>query len=102
MTITLYNGQHIQTTEAIVTAFEKATGIEVAVRNNDEDILDAEIVAEGSESPADVIFTENSPALEYLQEEGSSPGSTARASNAHRRASTRPTVTGSGSRPGSA
>jgi len=70
VTITLYNGQHIQTTEAIVTAFEKATGIEVAVRNNDEDILDAEIVAEGSKSPADVIFTENSPALEYLQERG--------------------------------
>ena len=70
VTITLYNGQHIQTTEAIVTAFEKATGIEVAVRNNDEDILDAEIVAEGSTSPADVIFTENSPALEYLQERG--------------------------------
>jgi iron(III) transport system substrate-binding protein len=69
VTITLYNGQHVQTTEALVAAFEKATGIGVAVRSNDEDVLDAEIVSEGAKSPADVVFTENSPALEYLQEE---------------------------------
>jgi len=67
VTITLYNGQHIQTTDALVAAFEKATGIGVDVRNDDEDVLDAEIIAEGARSPADVIFTENSPALEYLQ-----------------------------------
>jgi iron(III) transport system substrate-binding protein len=67
VTITLYNGQHVQTTEALVAAFEKATGINVAVRNDDEDVFDAEIVAEGQRSPADVIFSENSPALEYLQ-----------------------------------
>ena len=68
VTITLYNGQHVQTTDALVAAFEKQTGIEVAVRNDDEDIFDAEIVAEGPRSPADVIYTENSPALEYLQQ----------------------------------
>jgi iron(III) transport system substrate-binding protein len=67
-TITLYNGQHVQTTETLVAAFEKATGFNVAVRNDDEDVFDAEIVAEGPRSPADVIFSENSPALEYLQE----------------------------------
>ena len=70
LTITLYNGQHIQTTENLVAAFEKATGITVAIRNNDEDTFDAEIVAEGSRSRADVLFTENSPALEYLQQKG--------------------------------
>jgi iron(III) transport system substrate-binding protein len=70
MSITLYNGQHVQTTDALVEAFEKRTGIQVSVRSNDEDVFDAEIVAEGSRSPADVIFTENSPALEYLQEKG--------------------------------
>ena len=69
-TITLYNGQHVQTTDALVAAFEKQTGIQVAVRNDDEDIFDAEIVAEGPRSPADVIYTENSPALEYLQQKG--------------------------------
>ena len=68
--ITLYSGQHEQTTEALVSAFERATGITVNVRLNDEDTLANQIVVEGSHSPADVIFTENSPALEYLQEKG--------------------------------
>jgi iron(III) transport system substrate-binding protein len=68
--ITLYNGQHVQTTDALVTAFEKATGITVNVRSGDEDDLANQIVVEGSHSPADVIFTENSPALEYLQSKG--------------------------------
>ena len=70
MTITLYNGQHEQTTDAMVAGFEKATGITVLVRNDDEDTLADEIVTEGSRSPADVIYTENSPVLEYLQERG--------------------------------
>ena len=68
--ITLYNGQHAQTTESLVSAFEKATGITVNVRSDDEDTLADEIVSEGSRSPADVIYTENSPALEYLQGKG--------------------------------
>ncbi len=66
--ITLYNGQHEQTTDELVAAFENKTGITVDVRNDDEDTLADQIVAEGSRSPADVIFTENSPALEFLQE----------------------------------
>jgi iron(III) transport system substrate-binding protein len=71
VTITLYNGQHVQTTESLVSAFEKANPrISVAVRSNDEDTFDAQIVQEGSRSPADVIYTENSPALEYLQQRG--------------------------------
>ena len=65
--ITLYNGQHPQTTQALVTAFEQKTGISVAVRNDDEDVFANQLVAEGSHSPADVIYTENSPALEFLQ-----------------------------------
>ena len=70
-TITLYNGQHVQTTDALVTAFEKEyPNISVAVRSNDEDTLVTQIVQEGSRSPADVIYTENSPALEYLQHKG--------------------------------
>jgi len=68
--ITLYDGQHPQTTQALVSAFAKATGITVNVRNDDEDTLADEIVSEGSRSPADVIYTENSPALEYLQGRG--------------------------------
>jgi iron(III) transport system substrate-binding protein len=68
--ITLYNGQHEQTTDSLVAGFEKATGIAVNVRSDDEDTLTDEIVTEGSNSPADVIYTENSPALEYLQGKG--------------------------------
>ncbi len=68
--ITLYNGQHEQTTDALVTGFEKATGIQVNVRNDDEDTLTDEIVAEGPHSPADVIYTENTPAVQYLADKG--------------------------------
>jgi iron(III) transport system substrate-binding protein len=68
-TLTLYSGQHVQTTDSLVTGFEKANpNIKVAVRNDDEDTFDAQIVAEGARSPADVFFTENSPALEFLQQ----------------------------------
>jgi iron(III) transport system substrate-binding protein len=70
LSITLYNGQHEQTTDSLVAGFEKATGITVNVRNDDEDTLADEIVTERSHSPADVIYTENSPALEYLQGKG--------------------------------
>jgi iron(III) transport system substrate-binding protein len=66
--ITLYNGQHEQTTDAIVAGFEKATGISVNVRSDDEEVFAQQIVTEGSRSPADVIYTENTPTLEYLQE----------------------------------
>jgi iron(III) transport system substrate-binding protein len=68
--ITLYSGQHEQTTDGLVTAFEKQTGITVNVRNDDEDTLADLIAVQGSHSPADVLYTENSPALEFLQEKG--------------------------------
>jgi iron(III) transport system substrate-binding protein len=68
--ITLYNGQHEQTTDGLVTAFEQQTGITVNVQNDDEDTLANLIAVQGSHSPADVIYTENSPALEFLQSKG--------------------------------
>lgn len=64
--LTLYSGQHVQTTQALIAAFEKKTGITVNARYDDEDVLADQIVTEGSRSPADVFFTENSPPLEYL------------------------------------
>ena len=51
-------------------AFEKQTGIQVNIRNDDEDVFANQIIQEGSRSPADVFYTENSPALEDLQEKG--------------------------------
>src|SRR3984957_2334039 len=62
VSITLYNGQHQQTTQALVTAFEHQTGIHVKERDGDEASLAQQIVQEGSSSPADAFFTENSPA----------------------------------------
>jgi iron(III) transport system substrate-binding protein len=68
--ITLYNGQHEQTTDALVARFEKVTGIKVNIRSDDEDVFASQITAEGGHSPADVLFTENSPPLEFLQQKG--------------------------------
>ncbi len=56
--ITLYNGQHEQTTAKLVAAFEKQTGITVHVRSDDEATLAAQILQEGASSPADVFYTE--------------------------------------------
>jgi iron(III) transport system substrate-binding protein len=66
--ITLYSGQHEQTTDGLVTAFERQTGIKVNVRNDDEDTLANLMAVQGSHSPADVFYTENSPPLAFLQE----------------------------------
>ena len=69
-TITLYNGQHEQTTGLLVKAFEKQTGIKVKVRSGDEAELGNQILQEGGSSPADVFYTENTPVLELLREKG--------------------------------
>ncbi|HST55431.1 MAG TPA: extracellular solute-binding protein [Solirubrobacteraceae bacterium] len=68
-TITLYNGQHEQTTALLVAAFEKQTGVKVKVRSDGEDVLGSQIVQEGANSPADVFYTENTPVLEHLQQQ---------------------------------
>jgi iron(III) transport system substrate-binding protein len=69
--LVLYNGQHQQTTDALVQAFEKSyPNITVSVRNGDEDTFDDQIVQEGSRSPADLFYTENAPALAFLEQRG--------------------------------
>ena len=68
--ITLYSGQHVQTTQALVDGFEKKTGITVNIRSDDEDVLADQMVTEGARSPADVFFTENSPPLQFLASKG--------------------------------
>jgi iron(III) transport system substrate-binding protein len=69
-TLTVYSGQHPQTVSKLVKAFEKQTGITVAVRADDEGVLENQIVTEGKHSPADVFITENSPPLEALANQG--------------------------------
>ena len=68
--LTLYNGQHRATTEAVVAAFTEATGISVTVRNAESPELASQIVEEGANSPADVFFSEQSQPIESLQEKG--------------------------------
>jgi iron(III) transport system substrate-binding protein len=68
--ITVYSGQHEQTANGLAAAFEKQTGITVNIRSDDEGTLADLIALQGSHSPADVFYTENSPPLEYLQEKG--------------------------------
>jgi len=68
--LTLYSGQHVQTTQSLVSGFEKKTGITVNIRSDDEDVLADQIETEGSRSPADVFFTENSPPLQSLAAKG--------------------------------
>ena len=71
VTLVLYNGQHQQTTDVLVQGFEAAyRNISVSVRNDDEDTFDDQIVQEGSRSPADLIYTENAPALAFLEQRG--------------------------------
>jgi iron(III) transport system substrate-binding protein len=68
--ITLYNGQHDQTADALVKAFTAQTGIKVNIRSDDETVLAQQIGQEGAASPADVFYTENSPALAELSGQG--------------------------------
>lgn len=69
-TIVLYNAQHEQTTASLVAAFTKKTGVKVKVDSNGEDVLTGQIEQEGSRSPADVVYTENSNWLERLAARG--------------------------------
>ena len=69
-TLTLYNGQHRATTAALTAAFTGATGIKVTVRNAESPELASQIVEEGSRSPADLFFSEQSPPIASLQEKG--------------------------------
>jgi iron(III) transport system substrate-binding protein len=66
-TIVLYNGQHLQLTNALVAAFTRQTGIHVSVKTGDGIVLADQILQEGSGSPADVYLTENSPELMDLE-----------------------------------
>jgi iron(III) transport system substrate-binding protein len=69
-TLTLYSGQHVQTAENLVAAFEKKTGIQVQIRSDDEDALANQIATEGGHSPADLFYTENTPPLMSLEGKG--------------------------------
>ena len=68
--LVIYSGQHPQTSAALVSAFERSTGISVTVRSSDEAVLANQIAVEGARSPADVFYTENSSPLEAIADRG--------------------------------
>jgi iron(III) transport system substrate-binding protein len=68
--LTLYNGQHKEVGDALAKAFEAKTGIHVNVRKGSSNQLASQVVEEGNRSPADVIYTEESPPLNKLGEQG--------------------------------
>ena len=70
VTLTLYNGQHKEVGDELAKAFEAKTGIHVNVRKGSSNQLASQIVEEGDRSPADVIYTEESPPLNNLGEQG--------------------------------
>ena len=70
VSLTLYNGQHKEVGDAVAKAFEARTGIHVNVRKGSSNQLASQIVEEGDRSPADVIYTEESPPLNKLGEQG--------------------------------
>ena len=68
--IVVYNAQHEQLLEEIAPKFTDKTGIEVELRNGSDPELAAQLMQEGDASPADVLLTENSPAMSAVEGAG--------------------------------
>jgi iron(III) transport system substrate-binding protein len=68
--ITVYNAQHEELTQAWADAFTKESGVKVTLRNGDDSELGNQLVQEAAASPADVFLTENSPAMSLVANEG--------------------------------
>lgn len=68
--LTLYSGQHEQSVNLLVADFLKRTGIAVKVHSGEGPEIANQIAEEGTASPADVYFTENSPELMLLSKKG--------------------------------
>jgi iron(III) transport system substrate-binding protein len=68
--LVVYNGQHLELTKAWADGFTHATGVKVVLRNGNDTELANQIVQEGAVSPADVLLTENSPAMVLVDSAG--------------------------------
>lgn len=68
--ITVYNAQHEELTQAWADAFQAESGVTVTLRNGDDSELGNQLVQEGAASPADVFLTENSPAMSLVEKAG--------------------------------
>ena len=68
--ILVYNAQHVSLTQEWASAFTRETGIKVVQRNGGDMELANQIVQEGTNSPADVFLTENSPGMSLVEGAG--------------------------------
>jgi len=68
--LVVYNAQHEALMTEIVPLFEEETGLDVELRNGSDLELANQLVAEGNQSPADVFVTENSPAMNIVDNAG--------------------------------
>jgi iron(III) transport system substrate-binding protein len=68
--IVVYNAQHESLTKAWVEGFTRDTGIRVIVRNGSDSELGNQLIQEDDGSPADVFLTENSPAMDQVDNAG--------------------------------
>lgn len=66
----IYGAQHPQVEAMLAKAFTQKTGIPVKIHDGEGPDIASQIISEGAASPADVFYTENSPELNLLSENG--------------------------------
>ncbi|WP_227984055.1 extracellular solute-binding protein [Nocardia spumae] len=68
--IVVYNSHDQRLTRQWADIFTEQTGIRVTVRNATDTELTDQVVAEGDRSPADVVLTQNAPAMAKIERAG--------------------------------
>jgi iron(III) transport system substrate-binding protein len=68
--LTVYSAQHESLVRTMLEDFTAETGIELEFRDANDSELANQIVEEGEASPADVFLTENSPAIDVVDDAG--------------------------------
>ncbi len=66
--LTLYSAQHPQVVAMLTKAFQAKTGIAVRVHSGEGPEIAGQILREGKQTPADIVFVENSPELTLLDQ----------------------------------